>query len=84
MIRLERNILDQANNHLRELEDHVMGNDDGDQDKALDTCSQLKALLALAEINDSGMSDECAGMLEEIERRSKLVVSRLQDSRFSI
>ena len=84
MIRLERNILDQANNHMRELEDHVMGNNDGDQNRALETSSQLKALLALAEIRDSGMSDECAGMLEEIERRSKLVISKLEDSRLSI
>lgn len=83
MIRLERNILDQANTQLRALEDHVMGNND-DGEQAVSTCSQLKALFTLARLQDSGMSDECAGMLEEIERRSKLVISKLNDSRLSI
>ncbi|WP_110598922.1 MULTISPECIES: hypothetical protein [Salinicola] len=75
MIRLERNILDQANTHLRVLEDHVLDQDGGDQ--AILVSGQLNALFSLAKLNDSGMSDECVGMLEEIERRSNILTSRL-------
>ncbi|CAO1661066.1 MULTISPECIES: hypothetical protein [Salinicola] len=78
MIRLERNILDQANTQLRALEDHVLDQDGGYQ--ATMISGQLKALFSLAKLHDSGMSDECAGMLEEIERRSNILVSRLPES----
>ncbi|WP_144076774.1 MULTISPECIES: hypothetical protein [Salinicola] len=77
MIRLERNILDQANTQLRALEDHVLDQDGGHQ--AIMISGQLKALFSLAKLNDSGMSDECAGMLEEIERRAKILAARLPE-----
>lgn len=75
MIRLERNILDQANDYMRALEEQVL--EGSDREQALVAHSRLQALLALASLRDSGMSDECAGMLEEIERRAGLVASRL-------
>jgi|GEM_PF-2158978 hypothetical protein len=77
MIRLERNILDHANTQLRALEDHVLDQEGGDQ--AIMISGQLKALFSLAKLHDSGMSDECAGMLEEIERRSNILTSRLPE-----
>lgn len=77
MIRLERNILDQANTHLRALEEHALDHDAGEREQASSLYSQLQALFSLAKPRDSGMSDECAGMLEEIERRSNIVASRL-------
>lgn len=75
MIRLERNILDQANDHMRALEDQVL--EGSDREQALVAHSRLQSLLVLASLPESGMSDECAGMLEEIERRARLVASRL-------
>ncbi|KFF48140.1 MULTISPECIES: hypothetical protein [Salinicola] len=77
MIRLERNILDQANTLMRTLEDHVLDSDVDDAEQASAVCRQLEALLALGKTRDSGMSDECAGMLEEIERRSRVMAARL-------
>lgn len=79
MIRLERNILDQANAHLRELEDHVLEADDASREQAQSVYGRLEALFSLAKLRDSGMSDECAGMLEEIERRSNIMASRLSN-----
>ncbi|MFC0266760.1 hypothetical protein [Kushneria aurantia] len=77
MIRLERNILDQANNDLRELEEQVLEGNNADRDRAVAAYHQLKAMFTLAGLPDSGMSDECVGMLEEIERRAGMMTQRL-------
>ncbi|GHB20487.1 hypothetical protein [Salinicola rhizosphaerae] len=78
MIRLERNILDQANVNLRELEEHVLAPENVEGAEAKTVYGRLETLFSLAKLKDSGMSDECAGMLEEIERRAKIVAARLE------
>ncbi|WP_251977086.1 hypothetical protein [Salinicola avicenniae] len=76
MIRLERSILDQANARLRALEEHVLEGT-GDLAQALADYHQLQAYFSLPKENDSGMSEECQGMLEEIERRANIIHARL-------
>ncbi|WP_162617918.1 hypothetical protein [Salinicola halophilus] len=76
MIRLERSILDQANGYMRALEEHVLEGSD-DRDQVMADLYQLKALYTLPKTHDSGMSEECQGMLEEIERRAGIIASKL-------
>lgn len=77
MIRLERSILDQANAYMRALEEHLLEGSD-DRDHAVANLNQLKALYSLPKQIDSGMSEECQGVLEEVERRAGIVASRLE------
>ncbi|OHV11885.1 hypothetical protein [Kushneria phosphatilytica] len=81
MIRLERNIVDLAKGYLQRLEDYITASD-GEQDlsEAKTALSKISTLVELTKQNDTGMSDECAGILEEIERRASAVATRLPDT----
>ncbi|RKR06254.1 hypothetical protein C7446_1192 [Kushneria sinocarnis] len=78
MIRLERNIVDLAKDHLQRLENQITADkDEQDISDARTAFSQLATLAELTRQNDTGMSDECIGILEEIERRANAVATRL-------